>query len=125
MPQRSHLIAVARELKQRLIHEHRTFLTLSRYEITELVRVKSGEPTTRIKSNLAAELTAALNTQGVLVFPDLWETTTGDVVRIHLAGTLFGSLVEAITHPDVSDDRYLGEVIRKVKGEWDWPAEAS
>ena len=75
MPTRTHLVAVSRELKRRL--NGQAFLTIARTDITDLLRTESGEPTTRIKSSLASDLTSALITQGVLVYPPLTETTTG------------------------------------------------
>lgn len=122
MPSRTHLVAVARDLKERL--NHRAFLTIDRSEITELLREKSGEPTTRIKSGLAADLTNALTTQGVLVYPRLDETTTGDTVRLYHAGSVLAQLIDTIVHPDQGTDNELGDVIRKVKGKWKWATES-
>src|SRR5712691_8050004 len=106
MPTRTHLVAVARKLKQRL--DGRGFLTIPRSEITDLLRDVSGEPTTRIKSGLSADLTSALVTQGVQVYPTLAETTTGDTVRLYHAGSLLGQLVDTIVHPDPGTDTDLG-----------------
>lgn len=58
MPTRTHLVAVARRLKREL--DGRAFLTIQRTNITDYLRQESGEPTTRIKSALAKELTSAL-----------------------------------------------------------------
>ena len=122
MPSRTHLVAVARDLKDQL--NRKAFLTIDRSEITELVRRESGEPTTRIKSSLAADLTNALNTQGVLVYPSLAETTTGDTVRLYHAGSVLAQLVDTIVHPDHGTDKELGDVIKKVKGKWKWATES-
>lgn len=118
MPSRTHLVAVARKLKQRL--NGRAFLTIPRTEITELLRETSGEPTTRIKSGLAADLTSALVNQGVQVYPSLAETTTGDTVRLYHAGSVLGQLIDTIVHPDPGTDTDLGDVLSKVKGKWKW-----
>jgi hypothetical protein len=118
MPTRTHLVAVARKLKQQL--NGRAFLTIERTKITELLRDVSGEPTTRIKSGLAADLTDALVTQGVQVYPTLAETTTGDTVRLYHAGSVLGQLIDTIVHPDPGTDTDLGNVLSKVKGHWKW-----
>ena len=57
-----------------------------------------------IKSGLAADLTNALNTQGVLVYPSLAETTTGDTVRLYHAGSVLAQLIDTIIHPDQGTD---------------------
>lgn len=122
MPTRTHLGAVARELRRQL--NGRAFLTIGRAEITALLRSESGETTTRMKSVLAGDLTSALLNQGVQVYPPLTETTTGDTVRLYHAGSVLGQLIETIVHPDAGTDKDLGEVITKVKGKWNWaPAE--
>ncbi len=119
MPTRSHLISVARQLKQSL--NGKAFLTIDRREITELLREVSGEETTRIKSAMGAELEMALLEQGVRVFPRIQETTTGDVVRLFHPGTVIASLVDILTNPDHSTDKELAGVTKKVKGLWNWP----
>ncbi len=118
MPTRTHLNAVARKLKQEL--NGRAFLTTERTHITDLLRVESAEPTTRIKSGLAEQLTSALINQGVQVYPGLGETTTGDTVRLYHAGSVLGQLIETVVHPDAGTDRELGDILRKIKGKWEW-----
>jgi hypothetical protein len=78
----------------------RAFLTIERAKITDLLREVSDEPTTRIKSGLAADLTSALINQGVQVYPSLGETTAGDTVRLYHAGSVLGQLIDTIVHPD-------------------------
>lgn len=118
MPTRTHLVAVARSLKQQL--NGRAFLTIQRTEITKRLREVSGEPATRIKSGLAADLTSALVNQGVQVYPSLGETTTGDTVRLYHAGSVLGQLMDTIVHPDPGTDSDLGDVLTKIKGKWKW-----
>jgi len=118
MPTRTHLVTVARRLKQQL--NGHAFLTIQRTAITEMLRDVSGEPSTRIKSTLAADLTSALVNQGVQVYPSLGETTTGDTVRLYHAGSVLGQLIDTIVHPDPGTDSDLGEVLTKIKGKWKW-----
>jgi len=118
MPTRTHLVTVARKLKQQL--NGKAFLTIQRSEITELLREVSGEPGTRIKSTLAGDLTSALINQGVQVYPSLSETTTSDMVRLYHAGSVLGQLIDTIVHPDEGTDKELGDVLTKVKGKWNW-----
>ena len=122
MPTRTHLGAVARELRARL--NGKAFLTIRRSEITDLLRKESGEPTTRIKSGLAGDLTSALLNQGVQVYPSLSETSTADTVRLYHAGSVLGQLIDTIIHPDAGTDKDLGDVISKIKGKWNWAPEA-
>jgi hypothetical protein len=122
MPNRTHLVVVARLLKAKL--NGRAFLTIRRGEITDLLRTVSHEPTTRIRCTLANDLTSALINQGVQVYPPLDETTTGDMVRLYHAGSVLGQLIDTIVNPDEGTDRDLGEVITKLKGKYHWaPAE--
>jgi len=118
MPSRTHLVTVARKLKQQL--NGRAFLTIERTKITQMLREVSAEPTTRIKSGLAADLTSALVNQGVQVYPSLGQTTTGDTVRLYHAGSVLGQLLDTIVHPDPGTDRDLSVVLKKVKGNWNW-----
>ena len=118
MPTRTHLVSVARKLKQQL--NGRAFLTIPRTDITDLLREVSGEPSTRIKSSLAGDLTSALVNQGVQVYPSLAETTTGDTVRLYHAGSVLGQLIDTIVHPDPGTDADLGDVLTKIKGKWKW-----
>lgn len=112
---------MARQLKQQL--NGHAFLTIERTKITDLLRQVSGEPATRIKSTLAADLTSALINQGVQVYPGLGDTTTGDTVRLYHAGSVLGQLIDTIVHPDIGTDKDLGDVLSKVKGKWKWAAE--
>lgn len=123
MPSRTHLTAVARELKREL--NGLAFKTVERSDITKLLREISGEPSTRIKSTLAADLTSALMTQGLQVYPSIGETTSGDAVRIYHAGTLLGQLIDTIVHPDADTDKDLGDVLKKIKGNWSWAPETA
>ncbi len=66
------------------------------------------------------ELTSALVTQDVQVYPTLGETTTGDTVRLYHAGSVLGQLIDTIVHPDPGTDADLGDVLSKIKGRWKW-----
>lgn len=120
-PTRTNLVAVARTLKEQL--NGHAFLTIPRTEITEQLRRESGLPTTRIKITLATKLTDALVTQGVLVYPPLTETTTGDTVRLYHAGSVLSQLIDTIVNPDEGTDKELGGVLTKIKGKWTWATE--
>jgi hypothetical protein len=116
LPTTGHLIQVARQLKKDL--HGKAFLTIPRMQITQKLRDASGEDTTRIKANLASELELKMLEQGVRCFPSLQETSTGDTVRIFHAGTLLGTLVDMVAHPNVDDDSDLADVLTKIKGKW-------
>lgn len=117
----SDLVQVARDLKARL--NGRAFMTMERFEITELLRENRGSENTRLKSGLSADLEQALLEQGVRCFPSLKSTTTGDRVRFFHPGTVVASLVDILSHPSPQTDGELADVTRKVKGEWQWPDE--
>ena len=118
MPTNFHYRRLAQQYQQQL--KAHAFLTLNRTDITQQLRDISGEETTRIKRQMAAEVERAMLEQGVRCFPSLESTTTGDQVRLFHAGTLFGALVDMIQHPSPDDDPKLGEFLLKLKGKWDW-----
>jgi hypothetical protein len=109
---------VARRLKAHLgSSAHKT---LSRMTITTMLREASGLESTRLKSELALQLEACLSHEGVVCYPHLSETTTGDVVRLYHAGTVGSRLVDIITNPAAEEDAELGVLITKIKGRWDY-----
>lgn len=118
MPNHTHLISVARQLKQEL--GRAAFMAKPRTEITELLRKVSGERATQIKSTLAAELTSALNNEAILVYPSLPDTTTGDTVRLYHASSVLGRPIDIIVHPHPANDVELGYILSKIKGKWHW-----
>jgi hypothetical protein len=112
------LAQVARNLKREL--NGRAFLTIARTDVTRELREVSGEDTTRIKSQIAEDLELVLLQQGVRCFPSLQETTTGDTIRLFHAGTILGSLVDLLIYPAKDTDRDLGDMLKKIKGQWNW-----
>ncbi len=118
MPTRHHLALVARNLRERL--NGKAFLTVERMEITQDLRDVSGEDTTRIKSQLAADLERALLEQGIRCYPSFAETTTGDTIRLLHAGSVLGSLIDLLVYPSKETDKDLAEMLTKVKGRWKW-----
>jgi len=126
-PSRQHLVLVARHLKTQLGKD--AFLTVPRMAITDRLREVAESEGTRIKSQLAADLEQVLLEQGVRCYPSLRETTTGDTVRLFHAGSLLGSLVDLLIYPSKDTDKELGNMLKKIKGQWSWstptgPAEA-
>jgi hypothetical protein len=121
MPTHTDIVRVARELRNGLSTS--AFLTVPRSEITSLMRQVSKEPTARIGSAVADDLTRALLNEGVLVYPALARTSTGEMVRLYHAGTMLAQLIDAIVEPDQGSDRYLGDTITKLKGKWQWGEE--
>ena len=117
-PSRHHLVLVARKLKSRLGND--AFLTLDRMEITDLVRDAAASDNTRIKSQLAQELEQVLLEQGIRCYPSLQATTTGDTVRVFHSGRLLGNLLDLLIYPSRDTDKDLGNMLRKIKGQWTW-----
>ena len=117
-PGKHHYVLVARNLKTRL--SGNAFLTILRKEITEILREVSGEPTIRIKSGVAKDLTQVLLEQGIRCYPDIAETDANESIRIFHAGSVFGNLVDLIARPSSQTDAEVGELLLKVKGKWNW-----
>ena len=122
MPTRNDYILVARELKKLL--NGKAFKTVRRREITNILRDVSGEPTTRIKSGVAKDLTQVLLEQAIRCYPSIEETEMYDAVRIFRAGSVFGNLVDLIVHPSSETDADVGEMLKEVKGTWNWSTPA-
>jgi hypothetical protein len=123
MPNRSHYALVGKELRRRL--NGKAFTTVPRREITDILREVSEEPTTRIKSNVAWELSQVLlEKEALRCYPSLEETDSQDNVRIFRAGSVFGNLVDLIAHPDPDADKEVGEMLAKIKGKWHWSTPA-
>jgi hypothetical protein len=123
MPDRTHYALVAKQLKQKL--NGKAFTTIPRRDITDILRDVSGEPTTRIKSNVASELSQVLlEKEALRLYPPLEDTDTHGNVRIFRAGSVFGNLVDLIVHPSGDADREVGAVLKKIKGQWDWSTSA-
>lgn len=123
MPNRNQYVLVARELKKRL--NGKAFMTIYRHEITEILRDVSGESTTRIKSGVAREMTQVLLEQALRCYPSIEETDMNASVRIFRAGSMFSNLVDLIVHPSAETDADVGEMLKKIKGTWNWSTPAA
>lgn len=122
MPDRNDYVLVARELKKRL--NGKAFMSIYRHEITEILREVSAEPTTRIKSGVAKELTQVLLEQALRCYPSIEEIDMRGTVRLFRAGSVFSNLVDLIIHPSAETDADVGEMLKKVKGTWNWSTPA-
>ncbi|HEY1733776.1 MAG TPA: hypothetical protein VGG23_04950 [Acidimicrobiales bacterium] len=111
VPTYDHVITVARSVRRDLDRGNRAFTSVSRMELTERLRRASGEPSTRMKAVLAADLEAALGDQGLRCYPRLTATTTGDSVRVFRAGSAVGDLIDAVLVPSAEHDRDLAAVL--------------
>jgi hypothetical protein len=121
MPDRSHYALVGKQLKQKL--NGKAFMTVARRDILDILRDVSNEPTTRIKSNIAWDLSQVLlEKEALRLYPSLDETDGN--VRVFRAGSVFGNLVDLIVHPSGEADREVGAVLKKIKGQWDWSTSA-
>lgn len=118
MPSSSHLLMVARDLKRQL--NNLAFKSFERTEITELIRQVSREPETRMKKLMGKELEHALLNQAVRCYPLLENTTTGDAIRLFHTPSVVANLVDVLSSPSPETDRELADIMKKVKGEWNW-----
>ncbi|MFB7860056.1 hypothetical protein [Rhodococcus qingshengii] len=117
-PSTAHLTAVARDLKREL--NGQAFLTLKRMDITTRIRQVSGEARTKLRPGMAAELTRELNEQAVQVHPPLTESSMFDSIRLCHAGSLLSRVQKVIVEPSPESDKELGDLLRKIKGQWEW-----
>lgn len=117
-PSTAHLTAVARDLKREL--NGHAFLTVTRMDITTRIRQASGESRTRLGSGIAIELTRELSEQAVQVHPPLTESSTFDSIRLCHAGSLLSRVQKVIVEPSPESDKELGDLLRKIKGQWEW-----
>lgn len=117
-PSRTDYVQVASVLKKRL--NGKAFMTVARKDITEILREVSNEPTTRIKSRVAKELTQVLLEQALRCYPSIEEAEMDDWVRIFRAGSMFSNLVDLIIYPSSKTDGDVGDMLVKFKGKWDW-----
>jgi hypothetical protein len=119
MPTHDHLIQVARSVRRELDRDAKAFKSIDRMQLTERLREISGEPSTRIKAAIGADLERALNDQGLRCYPRLSETSTNDRIRVFRAGSVVGDLIDAVLVPSPDHDRDLAEALAKFKGNWD------
>ena len=120
MPDRSHYALVGKQLKQKL--NKKAFMTVARRDILDILRDVSNEPTTRIKNNIAWDLSQVLlEKEALRLYPPLDETDGN--VRV-FNSSVFGNLVDLIVHPSGEADREVGAVLKKIKGQWDWSTSA-
>ncbi|MEO3810821.1 hypothetical protein ABGB17_17620 [Sphaerisporangium sp. B11E5] len=113
MPTRTHLVKLAQTLRQRLGGQ--PYLTIDRGEVTALLRDISGEPTTRIKAVMGADLERALLEQGVRCFPELSRTTAQDTLRLFHAGEVLAWFIDMLLYPDPDTDNQLNVVMRMLQ----------
>lgn len=118
MPRYADYVAVAQRLEESL--EHKAFMTISRKEVTNILREVSGEPRTRIKTLIAHDLTEALGEHGLSFYPTLGDTDTRDNVRLFRTASVIGNIVNIIVHPTPETDAELGAALKKIKGQWNW-----
>jgi hypothetical protein len=43
-----------------------------------------------------------------------------DPIRPYHAGSVLGQLIETVVHPDDGTDKELDDILRKIKGRWEW-----
>ncbi|MFC6081544.1 hypothetical protein [Sphaerisporangium aureirubrum] len=113
MPTRTHLVKLAQTLRQRLGGQ--PYLTVGRGEVTALLRDISGEPTTRIKAVMGADLERALLEQGVRCYPGLGHTTAQDTLRLFHAGDVLAWFIDMLLYPDSDTDAQLNAVMRMLQ----------
>lgn len=97
------------------------FKSYRRVELTERLRDLSGEERARIStSKVADDIDAAFHSQGLRIFPRLQDTDTDDLVRVWRAGTRATEMLDLLLLPGKSSDRELGNMTKKIKGQWHW-----
>lgn len=112
MPSKDDYRKVADAMRGRL--GRKPFLSVTRREITDILREVSGEPTTRIKVLVAHQITEELSRKGLNVYPALADTDSKDMVRIYRAESTIPELIEILNYPSPENDVRLRAALRKV-----------
>lgn len=104
MPNQDDYRKVAEELKSQL--GRKTFLTLTRSDVTDMLRRVSNSPTTRIKVLGSQAITDELEKLGLTFYPDLYDVGSHDALRLFRSDSFIMDLIEIINEPsDVNDMR--------------------
>lgn len=90
------------------------FLTISRRDVTDILREVSGDPKTRVKVLVAQSITQELNTRGLTVYPALADSEGKDMVRVFRLDSVFTELIELLNYPGEDSDMRLRSALRKV-----------
>ena len=113
------ITTVARIIKRRL--NGQAFMTLTRADVSGLVREASGTIKTRLTSVRARQLDGQLLESGVFVHPEVAQTTAAaENIRFYRAGTVAAEVANIILHPTEQSDRSLAALTLKAKGAWNW-----
>lgn len=90
------------------------FLTISRRDVTDILREVSGDPKTRVKVLVAQSITQELNARGLTVYPALADSEGKDMVRVFRLDSVFTELIELLNYPGEDSDMRLRSALRKV-----------
>lgn len=112
MPTRTALEVVADQLADR-VKKHGVH-TMSRGEITTMIRTASGDDRARYGRLVGADLTEQLGLRGIICFPNIVDIGSGDAFRMYPARTGIGHLVDLILHPSTDGDREIAEAIKSL-----------
>ena len=112
MPTQDSYKAVATNLARML--GRKPFLTLTRREVTTILRTITGEERTRIKILGSAAIMEELNNLGLTTYPDLYEVGTNESLRLFRTDSFLNELVSVITEPNEETDARLKAALSMV-----------
>lgn len=112
MPSNEDYRKVVNTLKGQL--GRKPFLTISRMEITEILRSESGEPRTRVKHLVAAAIEREMERAGLRCYPSLIDTEGKDMLRLFRSPSFIAELTTILNEPGEETDARLRDAIKKV-----------
>jgi len=101
---------VADELRNRL--GRNAFVTLTRLDVTGILRDVSGEPNTRLKNLGSAAITEALARRGLMLYPDLYWSEGNQALRLFRTESFIAELVNILNNPGEQTDKRLRAALR-------------
>ncbi len=106
---------LAKEIKDTMDGSKMCFMAVPRMDLTRRLREISGHSSTRIGRTSGQQIDDALALQGLVSYPKVAETTTGDCLRVYRSGSVVSDLVGLIVHPSSVGDEELGRYLATIK----------
>lgn len=112
MPSTDSYRQVARVLHDRLGNQ--PYLSLTRREVTELLRNLSGEANARLRSLGSQMIEQQLDSSGLVFYPSLAEVETNAYMRLIRKESPLYEIVEIMNNPNPWTDELLDAVLEKM-----------
>lgn len=92
----------------------RAFMTISRMDVTDILREVSGQAGTRVKSLVAYAITQEMEERGLTFYPALSDVGGKDNIRVVRTNSFIPELVELLNFPNEDNDAKLRAALRQV-----------